>query len=71
MDNFIIIQLQNYFPHLLKHIIISAEELFEIHIASLQYIKKLDCSNNAKINDELIMNLHNLVELKCYGCNDN
>ncbi len=43
LDNKIIIQLQNYFPNLLKHITIIGKELELIHKNNYVLIKKLDC----------------------------
>jgi hypothetical protein len=39
-DNWLVIQLQNYFFKLLKHITILGEELFEIHENNYKYITK-------------------------------
>ena len=42
-DNKIIIQLQNYFPNLLKHIMITGKELKLINKNNYVLIRNLDC----------------------------
>ena len=58
----LIIQLQNYFPILLKHLTIIGKELQIINVHNYKYIKKFDSSNCLRcpnIIDESIMNLVN------------
>ena len=67
-NNGLIIKLQQYFPHSLKHIIIFIKELYDIHINNYQYIIKLNCTDFCSISDGLICHLPNLKELKCSYC---
>ena len=57
--DYIVIQLQDYFPQALKHITILGEELFEIHENNHKYITKLDCSNCYRVSDTSIQHLVN------------
>jgi len=68
-ENAIIIQLQNYFPKLLKHITVYKHEIFEIHENNYQYITAFDCNGvvgkDIDTYQSIIKHLVNLTELNC------
>ena len=65
-DNDIIIQLQDYFPHSLKYIMINANELALINKNNRGFIRELDCGVCDKITDIDIQHLANLILIFSY-----
>ncbi len=64
----LVLDFQQYYPHLLKHITVYSQDLIWIDKNNYKYIIKLDCSHNKEITDETISSLVNLTELYCVGC---
>jgi hypothetical protein len=67
-DNNIIIQLQDYFPYLLKNITINEKEFELINKNNYQYIRKFNCSNSKNITNNSIKYLTQLTQLDCSNC---
>ena len=64
----LIILLQNSFPHSLKNIIVTNDNLHLINTDNYKFIKKMDISGVKTFDENILLKFHNLTELNCYYC---
>lgn len=67
-ENWLIIQLQNYVPYMLKYIELTVKDIFDINENNYQFVTNLDCFCSHRMTDELISQFVNLKKLKCIYC---
>jgi hypothetical protein len=64
----LIILLQNSFPHLLKNITVTNDNLHLINTNNYKFIKKMNISDVKTFDENILSKFHNLTELNCWNC---
>jgi hypothetical protein len=64
----LIISLQNSFPHSLRNIVVTNDNLHLINYANYKFIKKMNISGVKTFDENILLNFHNLTELDCSNC---
>jgi len=63
----LILLLQDSFPHSLKYITVTADNLHLINVGNYKFIKKMDVSCVETFDENILLKFHNLTELDCHA----